>query len=139
MINREKVWHYAAYIFWGILTTLVNILVFEACRIVFSFPVPVSNAVAWVLSVLFAFFTNREFVFKGQNGETASLGVQIGLFFLSRLFSGAMDMALVVLLISSLGLPELPMKVLINGVVIIVNYVASALVVFRRRSTPDGK
>lgn len=139
MKNGEKVRHYAVYIFWGILTTLVNILIFEACRIVFSIPVPVSNAIAWVLSVLFAFFTNRKFVFPQTDETTHSIPVQIGLFFLSRLFSGALDMALVLLLISSLGFPELYMKILINGIVIIVNYAASALLVFKRRSTPDAK
>ena len=55
-----------AYIFFGICTTLVNIVVFQVCTALLRWNWALSNILAWILSVLFAFFTNKLLYFKAR-------------------------------------------------------------------------
>lgn len=138
-----------AYALCGLLTTVVNVVSFKLCRSLFSFPLVVSNMVAWFLSVVFAFFTNRRFVFtagvdaraarpssRASSTKGVSLLREFSLFVLSRLFSLALDMAFIWLTIAIFGFDELAMKILSNCIVIVVNYLTSLLIVFRRGDTP---
>jgi putative flippase GtrA len=128
-----------AYALCGLLTTVVNVVSFKFCRSLFVFPLAVSNFTAWCLSVVFAFFMNRRFVFtRGVDACAArpssngvSLLREFSLFVLSRVFSLALDMGFVWLTIAILAFDELAMKILSNCVVIVVNYLTSLLIVFR--------
>ncbi len=118
------------YIFFGVLTTAFNTVLFFLMRNL-GISLVVSTVFAWVLSVLFAFVTNRRFVFHGKQGHFFQ---ELCLFFFSRLFSGVLDLFLMKS-ISLLSLfDETLLKFLVNIVVIAVNYVLSKLVVFRRRA-----
>lgn len=130
-----------AYALCGLLTTVVNVVSFKVCRSLLVSPLVVSNMLAWCLSVAFAFFANRRFVFttgfvaRSSSDSLSSKGVSLlrefSLFVLSRLFSLALDMAFVWLTIAILAFDELAMKILSNCVVIVVNYLTGLLIVFR--------
>ena len=128
-ILRETV----GYLFWGVLTTAVNIAVFSLCRQVPGVTAVAANAAAWIAAVVFAFATNRRFVF----GSTAAPGVPLAreffLFAASRVFSGAVDTALIFGTVDVLGLADVPMKVLANAVVIVLNYATGKWLVFRKK------
>ncbi len=122
--------HYLAYAFWGAMTTAVNVVAFFVLRSWFSVPLMPSNLVAWALAVLFAFATNRAFVFASRSRGLAAVSAELARFFASRLFSGALDMALMWLFADAFAFPEVPVKVAVNLVVIAVNYVTSLVFVF---------
>lgn len=89
---------------------------------------------AWFISVLFAFLTNRAFVFHAQKGPFLK---QLILFYGSRVFSGIVDVLLMALLVTVWQLPELLSKLGVNGIVIILNYVMSLLLVFRSKEAKE--
>ena len=117
------------YLFFGICTTLVNIITFTIFRKI-KLDIYTSNVLAWVLSVLFAFITNKLFVFESNNKNT--IIKECLSFFIVRLFTLVIDMGLIHLLIKEIGLDELLSKIISNIVVIIVNYILSKLVVFKK-------
>jgi len=132
-INKETIAHLVAYAFWGVMTTVVNIAVFFALRAFFTTPMLAANFAAWVVAVLFAFVTNRRFVFSSAEREPLSIAKELALFISSRAFSGFIDMALMFALVDAAGFAEFPVKVAVNGIVIVVNYLTSRFFVFRKK------
>ena len=92
-----------------------------------------ATCVAWALSVLFAYVTNRRWVFESKENTRRGILREMGSFFLFRLLSGLMDVAIMYVCVDLLGWNSMIIKVLSNVLVIIVNYVASKLVIFRKR------
>ena len=112
------------------LTTLVNI----AAYYLFAYPVAIgvegSTALAWLVSVIFAFVTNKIIVFRAN--EKKRLVYEIVTFFASRLATGVLDMGMMLLFVTVLGANDMLIKILSNAVVIILNFVLSKIIVFRR-------
>ena len=116
------------YIIFGILTTLVNILVYIFFTRVFSLNYIVSNVLAWFFSVLFAYVTNRIWVFESDN---INILKDIILFFSGRLFSVIVDTALMFLFIDLLLVSDSISKIVIQIIVVILNYIISKFIVFK--------
>ena len=134
------------YILFGALTTLVNILVYYVVADIASVYYLIANVVAWVASVLFAFVTNKLFVFESKSWSASVMFPEMGGFFLARVATGVVDMALMWLLVDVLLWREVVLdigilicsgemfaKVLVNVIVIVLNYVASKLWIFRKK------
>lgn len=117
------------YLFFGGCTTLVNIVAFALLRI--QFDIFVSNIIAWIVSVFFAFITNRIFVFESKNKGAKALLECIS-FFGCRVLSFVFDMAIIYLMIDILSCNEILSKIVSNIFVIIINYVFSKLLVFKK-------
>lgn len=133
-IDRTFLIHIASYLFWGVATTAVNVLVYYLVRTYGAASVTVATGIAWFLSVLFAFVSNRTFVFHAQKGPIFK---QLVLFYGSRLFSGIVDVLLMALFVSALHFPELLCKLGVNAIVIVLNYVLSLLFVFRSKEAEE--
>lgn len=119
------------YLFFGGCTTLVNIISFMIFR-KFHIEKYISNGLAWFLSVLFAFITNKLFVFESK-GKKTSESLREGIsFFGFRVFSLLFDMGIIYVLIDLLSVNELFSKIVSNIFVIIINYVFSKLFVFKK-------
>lgn len=116
------------YLVFGVLTTVVNIVVYFVFADVLHVQYLISNCVAWLLSVLFAYVTNRKYVFESKSNSIAE---EMSKFFASRLATGALDMVLMWLLVSMLCVNGVVSKVLANVVVVVSNYILSKLVVFK--------
>lgn len=119
------------YIVFGGLTTLINIVVYYLCSHIGGFNTITSNVIAWILSVLFAYITNRKWVFESQNHERNMIVKEITSFFGCRLATGIMDIVIMYITVDILGLNGLIMKCLSNVIVIIVNYIASKVIIFK--------
>lgn len=124
----NKYYEVLSYLFFGGCTTLVNIFTFWVMRLL-KVGVYTSNVVAWIVSVLFAFITNKLFVFESK-GNALKEGIS---FFLFRLLSLVFDMGIMYLLIDVFKWNDLLSKVLANIFVIIINYVFSKLFIFKKR------
>ena len=117
------------YLIFGILTTVVNIVVYFIASNVLNINYLISNATAWFLSVLFAYVTNKLYVFESSSKEFIK---EIVSFFSSRLSTGILDMFLMCLFVTVASLNDVVVKIFVNILVIIMNYIFSKLFVFRK-------
>ena len=117
------------YLLFGGLTTLVNILSFFILRKL-SVGVYVSNLIGWVVAVLFAFITNKLFVFESK--YKSQIGKELISFFGCRILSLGVDMGAMYLLLQVINTGEVFAKIIANVIVIILNYIFSKLFVFKK-------
>ncbi len=127
------------YLIFGVLTTLVNVGLFAILTAATSLPTAAANAIALSTSILFAYVTNRRFVFESR--QTGRAAVREFLMFIgSRILPGLLDEGIVVLGVDVIGAPEsisagawaTAVKLAANVLVVIVNYIFSKLLIFRR-------
>lgn len=116
------------YVVFGVLTTLVNIVVYFIFARLFGINYLISNIIAWVLSVLFAYVTNRIWVFESKSTNIIK---EMSLFFGGRIFSGVVDTGLMYLFIDILSIGDFISKIVIQVIVVILNYVISKVIVFK--------
>ena len=119
------------YLVFGGLTTLINIVAFYILRKL-SIELQVSNVIAWILSVLFAFITNKLFVFESKNKSKKENVKEMTSFFGFRILSVLFDIGFMHLLVSILNIHEMISKILSNILVIILNYVFSKVFIFKK-------
>lgn len=123
-LDRELV----LYVFFGSLTFLVNIVTYFLFEDLLGINYLISNVLAWFFSVLFAYITNRIWVFESKSPDILK---EMSLFFGGRIFSGAVDTGLMYLFIDILMIGDLISKIVVQVIVIILNYVFSKLIVFK--------
>ena len=116
------------YVVFGVLTTLMNFISYFLFTKIFGIHYLVSNILAWFFSVLFAYITNRIWVFESKNDNIIK---ECSLFFGGRLFSGVVDTALMYLFIDVLLISDFISKIVIQIIVVVLNYVISKLIVFK--------
>ena len=121
------------YALFGLLTTLVNVAVYWLCAHPLGIPVVPSSVIAWVIAVLFAYLTNRTWVFHSSAETAGAVAREIVSFFACRLATGVLDWGIMYVFAERLGLNDLAVKIVDNILVIVLNYAASRLLVFRRR------
>lgn len=118
------------YLVFGVLTTLINIMLYNYLYYGIELGNVISNIFAWLAAVLFAFITNRLWVFESRNTSAVKEAVK---FFCSRGITGALDIFIMFLTVDILLLPAGIMKVVTNAVVVILNYLFSKLWIFNKR------
>lgn len=128
--HRELV----SYVFWGVMTTLVNYAAYFLLTRGLGVYYLTANVIAWAVSVLFAYFTNKLFVFRSTDWAWRVALRELWQMVASRLFSGALELGILWLFVDALRLPDAPVKLLANVVVVVVNYVLSKWVVFKKRA-----
>ncbi|MCB7305817.1 GtrA family protein [Bariatricus massiliensis] len=120
-----------SYLFFGVLTTLVNMTVYYVCYQGGNMSNTGSTAAAWLVSVVFAFVTNKQYVFDGGVWTLrGALGEGIR-FAGGRLGTGAVELVLMYLTVDLLGFPGILMKAAANVLVIVLNYVISKKWIFQ--------
>ncbi len=122
------------YVWFGGWTTVVNYVSYLALEHLLSVHYLAATVIAWFLSVLFAYLTNRKWVFASTASTPKQIAKEAASFFASRIFSGLMDTALMYLCVTVLSFNGDISKLLINVLVIILNYLLSKLLVFRKKS-----
>ena len=121
------------YAVFGALTTAINIADYALCYRMLRFPNVPSNVIAWILAVLFAFVTNKLYVFESKSLERGTVVRELASFVGARLATGLLDLAVMFVGVDLLHGPDLVFKVGSNVIVIILNYVLSKLIVFRKK------
>ncbi len=136
------------YVFFGGLTTLVNFLTFSLFRALLGEELYLlNNAIAWFVSVVFAYITNKLFVFESKSFEKRTLMKEISEFFCARIFSFGVEEGGMWLLIDFFGFGsyslnvlgfemggQLIAKLILAVIVVIFNYFASKFVIFRKKN-----
>lgn len=127
------------YLIFGVATTLVNWVIYTICTSCFMLPLAISNALAWLVAVLFAYVTNKIFVFKSHNLSVSAVLRELGIFFCTRMCSGLFEIFLPSLLYylgmrqNILGIKGAAAKAVVSILVIIMNYIFSKFLVFREK------
>lgn len=121
------------YLFFGGLAFFLNIFLFMAIDRFFPIGELVNNVICWVVCVLFQYVTNRTWVFDGHVNGVGEFLRQIGSFFGGRVFTLAVEELLLAVFITWLKFPTTPVKLAAQAVVIVLNYVISKLLVFRKQ------
>ena len=124
------------YVIFGLATTFVSLLVYSLC--VGFAGITLASGISWVISVSFAFVTNKIFVFESKDRGTKTIFREAIYFFAARGLSGVVEIFLPELLFtiglefSLFGVEGLVAKIIVNVIVIIMNYIFSKLWVFRK-------
>ena len=127
--NREVV----MYLLFGVLTTLLNYVLYFAGTRYLCLDVVAANVWAWGLAVLFAYVTNKLFVFDSVSWAPSVWLKECLSFFSARIFSGVVEVAFMWLTVTALGLYDLPMKIVSSFVSLVLNYLLSKILVFKKK------
>ncbi|HBG5177921.1 TPA: GtrA family protein [Clostridioides difficile] len=120
------------YLFFGAFTTLVNIVSYLFFTRVILFNFMLANSLAWILAVLFAYVTNKFFVFESKRIEIRFVFKEFLSFVSFRLLSGVVEMLIMYVMIDLLFVNDIIVKVFTNIVVIVLNYLFSKMIIFKK-------
>ena len=121
-----------AYLFFGVLTTAVNYVVYLPCYNLLQLSAAVSNVIAWVAAVAFAYVTNKPFVFRSHDWSAKTVVPELTKFVGSRVASGALETGIIFVTVDLMMWNGNVMKLITSVLVVIINYVASKLLVFKK-------
>lgn len=128
--NKEIVF----YLIFGILTTIVSLAVYYALIYTIldanvAVELQLANIISWVISVAFAYITNHLFVFNNEENLNMKNCLK---FYMSRLFTLVIDMILMYLLVSICAFNDKVIKLFVQIVVILLNYILSKFIIFKK-------
>ena len=129
----RKYYDILAYLFFGVLTTAVNYIVYLPCFNLLGISAAVSNAIAWAVAVIFAYLTNKPFVFHSHDWSMGTVVPELAKFVGSRVVSGALETAFIFVMVDCLRFNGNIMKLITSVLVVVLNYIASKLLVFRKK------
>lgn len=121
------------YLIIGVLTTVVNYAAYWVSTRLFGADELTANWIAWVAAVAFAYVTNKLYVFESHVSSFKALALEIFNFVLARVVSLFADQAIIWLMVKKMGLYDMLCKLVSNVVVIVMNYIFSKLVIFKKR------
>ena len=130
LLNRH--WNLICYLFFGVLTTVVNYLVYFQLLNWIGLSGVISNAVAWAVSVCFAFLTNKPFVFHSNDWRYKTVISEFTKFVGCRIGSGLMETGVILLFVDFWLFDGNVVKLISSVMVVIINYIGSKLLVFRK-------
>ena len=121
------------YAVFGVGTTAINIVAYYLLFNVLEIKNVPSNIIAWIISVLFAFITNKLFVFKSKSLALKTVFKESASFFACRLLTGVLDVAIMYFAVDVFFQNSTLWKSISNIIVIILNYIVSKVFVFNKK------
>ena len=128
----EKYWDVLNYLFFGVLTTVVNYLVYLPCCNLLGISAALSNVIAWVVAVAFAYLTNKPWVFKSHDWSMKTVVPELSKFVGCRIGSGVLETGIIFLTVDLLCWNGVVMKLITSVLVVVLNYIGSKLLVFKK-------
>ncbi len=147
----EKYKELISYVFFGVLATVVNLVSFKIFDAILGEHLYlISNNVSWLITVIFAYFTNKLWVFESKSWKASVVFKELISFFGARIFSLLVEDAGLWLMISIMHMDKLSWdifgfnlngnmiaKIIMQVVVVVLNYIFSKLVIFKHKSEND--
>lgn len=123
------------YLIVGGLTTLVSLSVYYICVLTFLDPtspmqLQIANIISWIAAVTFAYYANKKYVFNNNN---RNISKEILLFYLFRVNTLLMDMSIMFVAVTLLGINDKIAKLIVQVIVTIANYILSKFFVFNEK------
>ncbi|MCR5385573.1 MAG: GtrA family protein [Treponema sp.] len=135
----KKYKSFIAYAFFGACTTLVNLITYKIFYFVLKTPNIPSTIIAWLLAVLFAFITNKLWVFNSKSWVASVVFPELTKFFICRIATGILDVLIMWLAVDKMKWNAMLWKLVSNIIVIILNYIASKILIFKNKDTTENK
>lgn len=129
-----RYWDVLSYLIFGVLTTIVNYLIYLPAYNLLGFSAALSNALAWVVAVTFAYLTNKPFVFKSHDWSSRTVIPELTKFVSCRLASGAAETLILLVSVDIMGWNGNIWKLVTQFLVLVMNYIGSKFLVFRNKS-----
>lgn len=126
-------WEVLSYLIFGVLTTVVNYCVYLPVYNILGLSASVSNVIAWVVAVAFAYLTNKPFVFKSHDWSAKTVIPELTKFVGCRVASGAAETLILLVSVDLLHWNGNIWKLVTSVLVVVMNYIASKLVVFKKK------
>ena len=123
------------YLFFGALAYAVSMTSYWALNIRLGIDALIANVLSWVITVSFAFVTNKTWVFSAHADGANSLLRQLTSFFGGRVVTLLIEEAILAVFITWLGLNSMLVKAAAQLIVIVLNYIISKVFVFRHRKS----
>jgi len=127
LLNRETI----SYLIFGVITTGINIGIYQLCRTV-HIVYWISTIIAWVIALIFAFVTNKIFVFESTNMQSEIIFKEAVTFVAARLLSGLCDLLFMIFAVEIIHMDDFIAKIITNVFVVVINYLCSKLIVFKK-------
>ena len=122
------------YLIFGVLATGVNFISYFIFARVFHIDEVISSGLSWLCSVIFAYTTNKIFVFDSKTKGKKALLKECASFFAARVLSGILcDVGTFALMVKVLHINDVISKIVTQVMVVIVNYVFSKFFVFKKK------
>lgn len=125
------------YSLFGTGTAIIDVVVYSLCYkylpIRYAWLTTASNIIAWIAATLFAFYTNKLFVFHARNNGKKHFLYEFLAFFGARALTLVLSLVLLILLVDVLHANPYYSKIGTNVLVIILNYIFSKLIIFRKK------
>ncbi|HJF19279.1 MAG TPA: GtrA family protein [Enterococcus columbae] len=131
-LEEKKLWEIFSYLFFGGLTFLVNCVTYFLFLRVFGMNYLISNLISWIISVLFAYITNKLWVFQTRNKTYSETLKELFLFFAARIITLGLDMGSLSFCLEILKTNNIIAKFVSQFIVIVSNYAFSKLVIFKK-------
>ena len=129
----KKYWDILTYLVFGVLTTVVNYAIYLPIFNFCGMSAAVSNMIAWVGAVIFAFLTNKPFVFHSHDWSAKTTLPELIKFVSCRVASGVLETVILFLAVDCMAWNGNIWKLVTQVLVIVINYVGSKLLVFRNK------
>lgn len=128
------------YLIFGVLSTVVNFVVFFILRSIYTDDSlkGLFNVIANIVAILFAYVTNKIFVFQSKKKGFKNLIIEMGSFFACRALTLLNDAFVFWLGFYVLGIPDLIVKLIGQVIIVVLNYILSKLVVFRKKKNKNN-
>lgn len=120
------------YLFFGFLSFLMSISTYALFYKAFNVDELLANIFSWIITVMFAFFTNRIWVFDSPTESADEFIKQMASFYWGRIITLVVEEIILFVFITKLGMGSMLIKVIAQVVVIVLNYVISKLFVFKQ-------
>jgi putative flippase GtrA len=128
----KKHWDVVTYLFFGVLTTAVNYAVYLPCYNLLGLSAAVSNVIAWGVAVAFAYLTNKPWVFKSHDWSAKVVMPELTKFVACRIGSGVLETGIIFVFVDWLAFDGNVFKLITSVLVVILNYIGSKLLVFKK-------
>ncbi len=125
------------YGIFGVLTTAVDYGVYTVLYKLFDVNDTLANAIGWFAAVIFAFITNKIFVFGSKTTKLSSIIYEFGTFFAARIVTGVVYIGGYPILTDKLGINGFLAKAILSVFNIVVNYIFSKLITFREKNDDE--
>ena len=127
LINKEII----LYVIFGVLTTIVNLIAYYLFSNIININYLISNAIAWIISVVFVYITNKFFVFNSSYINKDVIIEEFIKFMNCRLISGLSEVVLLFLFVDLLLMNDIVAKLIIGVLVALINFIFSKVFIFK--------
>lgn len=127
-----------SYLVFGILSTIVNIATYTFCSRILNINFMISNIIAWFAAVIFAYITNKFFVFESKNTDLKFILKELTSFMSCRVLSGVTELILMYIMIKFMLINDFIVKIITNIVVVLLNFIFSKLIIFKNNKIEEA-